>query len=64
MEQDPNVTQRYLDELRRLLERLPVQEREDAVQEIGSHIAEARRAGLPMAAILARLGEPSLLAKA
>ena len=64
MEQDPNVTQRYLDELRRLLERLPVHEREDAVQEIGSHIAEARRAGMPLAAVLGRLGEPALLAKA
>jgi len=64
MEQDPTVTQRYLDELRRLLERLPVHEREDAVQEIGSHIAEARRAGMPLAAVLGRLGEPALLAKA
>jgi F-type H+-transporting ATPase subunit beta len=64
MEQDPNATQRYLDELSRRLIRLPDAERNDAVQEIGSHIAEARRAGMPLAAILGRLGEPSLLARA
>jgi F-type H+-transporting ATPase subunit beta len=65
MEQDPNAaTQRYLDELSRLLGRLPATEREDAVREIASHIADAREAGLPMSAVLARLGAPSLLAQA
>lgn len=55
---------RCLDELSRLLGRLPAAEREEAVREIGSHIAEARRAGMPLAAILARLGDPTLLARA
>jgi F-type H+/Na+-transporting ATPase subunit beta len=64
MEQDPNASQRYLDELRRHLVRLPEPEREDAVKEIESHIAHARQAGLPLAAILARLGEAPLLGHA
>jgi F0F1-type ATP synthase beta subunit len=64
MEQDPNASQRYLDELRRYLVRLPEPEREDAVKEIDSHIAHARLAGSPLAAILARLGEAALLARA
>src|SRR5690242_7974900 len=64
MEQDPHATRRYLDELSRLLGGLPAGEREEAVREIGSHIAEARRAGTPLAAVLARLGEPALLARA
>jgi F-type H+-transporting ATPase subunit beta len=64
MDQDPNASQRYLDELRRQLVRLPLAERDDAVKEIGSHIAEARAAGMPLAAILARLGQPDALARA
>jgi F-type H+-transporting ATPase subunit beta len=64
MEQDPNVTQRYLDELSRQLGRLPAAEREDAVREIAAHIADAHQSGMPLAAILARLGEPALLARA
>src|SRR5438876_7738662 len=64
MDQDPNASQRYLDELRRQLVRLPAAERDDAVKEIGSHIAEARAAGMPLAAILARLGQPDALARA
>ena len=64
MDQDPTASQRYLDELRRLLVRLPETERDDAVAEIASHIAEAHKGGLPIAAILARLGTPELLARA
>ncbi len=65
MEQDPTATsQRYLDQLRHLLERLPQPERDDAVQEIASHIADAHAAGLPLAAVLARLGDPATLARA
>jgi F-type H+-transporting ATPase subunit beta len=64
MDQDPNASQRYLDELRRQLVQLPPAERDDAIKEIGSHIAEARAAGMPLAAILARLGQPDSLARA
>jgi F-type H+-transporting ATPase subunit beta len=64
MEQDPNASQRYLDELSRQLGRLPAAEREDAVREIAAHIADAHQAGMPLAAILARLGDPALLARA
>jgi hypothetical protein len=64
MDQDPNASQRYLDELRRQLVRLPQAERDDAVKEIGSHIADARAAGMPLAAILGRLGQADALARA
>jgi F-type H+-transporting ATPase subunit beta len=65
MNQDPNAaTQRYLDELRRQLGRLPELERDDAVNQIASHIAEARKTDMPLAAILARLGDSALLARA
>ncbi len=64
MDQDHTASQRYLDELRRHLARLPEAERADAVNEIGSHIADARAAGMPMAAILARLGDAPALARA
>jgi F-type H+-transporting ATPase subunit beta len=65
MEQDPEASRRrYLDQLQRLLERLPQAEREDALQEIASHIADARAAGLPLAVVLARLGDPASLARA
>jgi F-type H+-transporting ATPase subunit beta len=66
MHQDPaaGASRRYLDQLRRLLEHLPQAERDDAVREIESHIAEAHAAGMPVAAILARLGEAAALARA
>ena len=64
MERDPNATNRYLDELRHRLANLPAAEREDAVREIGAHIAEARAAGIPLAAALARLGDAATLARA
>ncbi len=64
MDQDQTASQRYLDELRRLLARLPEAERDDAVKEIGSHIADARVAGMPIAAVLARLGDAPSLARA
>ncbi len=54
----------YLDELRRGLRHLPEPERDDAVREIDSHIAEATAAGQPLAAVLGRLGEPKVLARA
>ena len=64
MDQDQNASRRYLDELRRLLARLPDPERDDAVREIESHIVDASKSGLPLAAILARLGAPASLAQA
>jgi F-type H+-transporting ATPase subunit beta len=64
MDKDPNASQRYLDELSRQLGRLPAAEREDAVREIAAHIADAQQSGTPLAAVLARLGEPGLLARA
>jgi F-type H+-transporting ATPase subunit beta len=64
MEHETGASQRYLDQLRRLLERLPQPERDDAVREIESHIADARAGGLPLAAILGRLGDPAALARA
>jgi F-type H+/Na+-transporting ATPase subunit beta len=64
MERDPNATQRYLDDLRRRLVRLPQAERDDAVREIAAHIDDARSAGLPLAVILGRLGDAATLASA
>jgi F-type H+/Na+-transporting ATPase subunit beta len=64
MERDPNATRRYLDELRNKLTRLPQAERDDAVREIGAHIADARAAGTPLAVVLGRLGDPATLARA
>ena len=64
MDQDHSAAQRYLDELRRHLTRLPQAECDDAVKEIDSHIAHARGAGLPLAAVLARLGDAPSLARA
>ncbi len=64
MERDPNATSRYLDELRLRLSSLPPAECDDAVREIGAHIAEARAAGMPLAAVLARLGDAATLARA
>jgi F-type H+-transporting ATPase subunit beta len=64
MEQDPTASQRYLDELRRRLAPLPDAERDDAVREIEAHIADARAAGLPLAVVLARLGDGATLARA
>jgi F-type H+/Na+-transporting ATPase subunit beta len=64
MERDPTATARYLDELRRHLANIPEAEREDAIREIGAHIADARAAGMPLAAVLARLGAAGTLARA
>ena len=61
---DHTAISRYLDELQRQLVRLPATERDDAVREISSHITDALAGGLPLAAILSRLGEPALLARA
>jgi uncharacterized membrane protein len=58
------MSNRYLDQLRRELRRLPAEDREDAVREIGSHIADAEVAGQPQAAVLAKLGTPKDLARA
>lgn len=54
----------YVEELRRELRRLPEAERNDAVREIESHIAEAQANGDPVAAVLARLGPARALAGA
>jgi uncharacterized membrane protein len=59
-----SLTQRYLDELSRRLNRLPEPERREAVREIASHVAEATANGRPTAAILAQLGSPEALARA
>jgi F-type H+/Na+-transporting ATPase subunit beta len=64
MNQDPAASQRYLDALRHNLGGLPEADRDDAVREIESHIALARADGLPLAAILARLGDARSLARA
>ena len=64
MDQDPAASQRYLDALRSNLANLPEADRADAVREIESHIAFARADGLPLAAILARLGDARNLARA
>jgi hypothetical protein len=55
---------RYLEDLRRELRRLPQDDRDDAVREIGSHIAEGEAAGRPVAAVLAQLGTAKELARA
>src|SRR3954463_5749161 len=62
-QQSPSA-QRYLDVLRASLIGLPEPDRDDAVREIESHIALARADGRPLAAILARLGDPRLLGRA
>lgn len=54
----------YLEKLNRYLEKLPDEERMDAVMEIESHIAEGIAKGQPEAVILSRLGDPRKLAKA
>ena len=64
MDQDPSASQRYLDVLRTCLSRLPDADRDDAVREIEAHIAHARTDGLPLAAVLARLGDPRRLGQA
>lgn len=58
------MAKRYLDELTKQLRPLPELDRQDAVREIESHIAESVGAGNPVATVLARLGEPKVLAKA
>ena len=63
-QQQSAASQRYLDVLRASLAGLPEPDRDDAVREIESHIALAHADGLPMAAILARLGDPRLLGRA
>jgi F-type H+-transporting ATPase subunit beta len=64
MDQDPAASQRYLDVLRASLASLPEADRNDAVREIESHIVLARADGQPLAAVLARLGDPRALARA
>jgi uncharacterized membrane protein len=61
---DHESSRRYLGELRRRLAPLPATEREEAVREIESHINESLSAGQPLSVVLARLGEPAVLAKA
>ncbi|GIO29160.1 MULTISPECIES: DUF1700 domain-containing protein [Paenibacillus] len=54
----------YLEKLNRYLEKLPDDERMDAVMEIESHIAEGIASGVPEPVILSRLGDPRKLARA
>ncbi|MBN2982210.1 DUF1700 domain-containing protein [Cohnella algarum] len=54
----------YLDQLYAHLDKLPEDERLDAVKEIESHLAESIANGQPEAVVLARLGHPRKLAKA
>ncbi|MDR0268124.1 HAAS domain-containing protein [Paenibacillus sp.] len=54
----------YLEKLNKCLDKLPDEERMDAVMEIESHIAEGIANGQPERVILARLGDPRNLAKA
>jgi len=58
------MAQQYLDKFTRSLQGLPEQDRSDAVREIASHIAESQAAGQPVAVVLARLGDPRVLARA
>ncbi|MBU7314777.1 DUF1700 domain-containing protein [Paenibacillus oleatilyticus] len=57
-------TRAYLEKLYQLLEKMPEDERLDAIREIESHIAEGMAGGQSEDAILARLGDPRVLAKA
>ncbi|MFB6363591.1 DUF1700 domain-containing protein [Paenibacillus elgii] len=57
-------TRAYLEKLYQLLEKMPKDERLDAIREIESHIAEGVAGGQSEDAILARLGDPRVLAKA
>ncbi|WP_163857367.1 DUF1700 domain-containing protein [Paenibacillus elgii] len=57
-------TRAYLEKLYQLLEKMPEDERLDAIREIESHIAEGMAGGQSEEAILARLGDPRVLAKA
>jgi uncharacterized membrane protein len=59
-----DAAERYLEELRRNLGRLPEAERSEAVREIESHIAEGRAEGRPTEAVLAGLGDARTLARA
>lgn len=63
--EDPLV-RRYLDQLRKALESMPLskEERSEILLEIESHIAEARRSGLPLARVLESLGPSDELAEA
>lgn len=54
----------YLEKLNELLQKMPEEDRLDAVREIESHIAEGIASGESEAVILARLGDPRKLAKA
>lgn len=58
------MANRYLEDLRHELQRLPADDRDDAVREIGSHIADAEAAGRPLAAVLSQLGTAKALARA
>lgn len=63
--EDPLV-RRYVDQLRKALEAMPLseEERPEILLEIESHIAEARQSGLPLARVLENLGPADQLAEA
>lgn len=55
---------RYLEQFRTGLKAMPEAERNEIVQEIASHIAEAAGSGRPLAEVLERLGPADRLARA
>lgn len=58
-----SIGEKYVRKLYQQLRQLPEEEREDAVMEIKSHIAESVRNGQKEEEVLAKLGSPSKLAR-
>lgn len=62
---DPHpVAERYLDQLARHLASLAAEDRQEVLQDIRSHLAEATAAGKPLDAVIASLGPAEELARA
>jgi hypothetical protein len=59
-----SIGEKYVRKLYQQLRQLPEEEREDAVMEIKSHIAESVRNGQKEEEVLEKLGSPSKLARA
>ncbi|WP_324824631.1 DUF1700 domain-containing protein [Sinanaerobacter sp. ZZT-01] len=53
----------YIKELKKNLKGLPMEQREDMLREIEQHIADAIAAGKEESFVIARLGNPEILAK-
>ena len=58
------VIERYLDSFAAAFDAFEVSDRDEIVQEIRNHIAEARASGTPLAAVLETLGPTEALARA